>query len=109
MQSRKLFQVLFVAILCTVVFAIVASAKDREEPRGNAGAKAPHEIVIHNGGPVGHWSPIKKFNQSVPSPFGKALDSCSGSCSCFSCSCYGTYDCCSLGCSLCFGIACNMT
>jgi hypothetical protein len=109
MQSRKLLQVLFVAILCTLVFSLVALAGDREEGKGNPGAKAPHHIIQQGGGPVGHWSPIKKFNHSVPSPFGKALDSCSGSCNCFSCSCYGTYDCCSTGCDICFSIACNAT
>ena len=109
MQSRKLFQVLFVAVLCTVLFAIVASAKGRDEARG-AGAKAPHQIIIQNGqhgGPVGHWTPIKKFNQTVPAPFGKAADSCSGSCDCYTCGCYGTYDCCSTGCDICFFFACN--
>ncbi len=108
MQSRKLFQVLFVAVLCTVLFAVVAFAGDREGGKGNPGEKA-HQILIHNGtGPVGHWTPIKKFNQTVPSPFGKAADSCSGSCDCGTCGCYGTYDCCAAGCGACFAVACGL-
>jgi hypothetical protein len=113
MQSRKWFQVLFVAVLCTVLFAVIASAKDREDGRANPGAKAPHQkIVIQNQngqqvGPVGHWTPIQRFNQTVPSPFGKAVDSCSGSCNCGTCGCYGTYDCCAAGCGACFAVACG--
>lgn len=110
MRSRKLIQVLFVAVLCTVLLAVVASAKDREDGRANPGAKAPHQqIIIQNGhqGPVGHWTPIQKFNQTVPSPFGKAADSCSGSCNCDTCGCYGTYDCCAAGCGACFAVACG--
>jgi hypothetical protein len=110
MQSRKWFQVLFVAVLCTVVFAMVAFAKGRDEARGAAGPKA-HQIIIQNGdhvGPVGHWTPIRKFNQTVPSPFGKAADSCSGSCDCGTCGCYGTYDCCAAGCGACFAVACGL-
>ena len=112
MQSRKLFQVLFVAVLCTIVFAVVASAKGRQDGREAQGAKAPHQqIIIQNGqhvGPVGHWTPIQKFNQIVPSPFGKAADSCSGSCDCGTCGCYGTYSCCSAGCGACFAVACGL-
>jgi hypothetical protein len=38
-----------------------------------------------------------------------AGDSCSGSCDCYSCGCYGTYSCCSAGCGACIIIACNAT
>jgi hypothetical protein len=107
MQSRKMFQVLIVAVLCTVVFVVAAFAGDREDRKGNREGKAPHQIVIQKVGPVGHWTPIKSFHQTVPSPFGKALDSCSGSCNCSTCSCYGTYSCCSAGCGACFDVACN--
>ena len=107
MQSRKWFQVLFVAVLCTLMLAAAAFAADREDGKGNPGAKT-QEILIHQGGgPVGHWTPIKKFNHSVPSPFGKAVDTCSGSCDCDTCGCYGTYDCCAAGCGACFAVACG--
>ena len=111
MQSRKMFQVLFMAVLCTVLFAAAAFAADREDPKGNPGEKAQQHLnIIHNGGPVGHWNAMKKFTHVVPSPFGldKAADSCSGSCNCGSCGCYGTEDCCAAGCAACFAVACGM-
>ena len=109
MQSRKMFQVLFMAVLCTVLFAVAAFAGDREDPKGPSG-KVPQQIVIQNGGPVGHWTSMKKFNHVVPSPFGleKEADSCSGSCNCGSCGCYGTENCCAAGCAACFAVACGM-
>jgi hypothetical protein len=112
MQSRKMFQVLSVAILCTVVFVAAAFAGDREDPKGNPGAKAPHQLVIEKvnpAGPVGRWTPLKSFHQTVPSPFGKALDSCSGACNCSICGCYGSEACCSAGCDICFLVACNLS
>ena len=45
MRSQKLFQVLFVAVLCTIVFAVVASAKGHGDGRETQGAKAPHQVV----------------------------------------------------------------
>lgn len=107
MQSRKMFQVLFMAVLCTVLFAVAAFAGDREDPKGPSG-KVPQQIVIQNGGPVGHWTSMKKFNHSVPSPFGKAADYCSGACNCDVCVCSGSDSCCSAGCGACFYVACNM-
>jgi len=105
MQSRKLFQVLFVAVLCTVLFAVVAFAKDREDGRANPDAKAAHQIIQdgQHVGPVGHWTPIRKFNQTVPSPFGKEADSCSGFCGCDWCDCSGSSACCTYGCGYCQG------
>jgi hypothetical protein len=103
MQSRKLFQVLFVAVLCTVLFVVAAAAADREDPRGNPGVRAPHQLDLQRSGKVGHWNTMHKFNQTVPSPFGKAADSCSGYCTCDECGCYGTESCCDAGCSYCWG------
>src|SRR3982751_337057 len=103
MQSRKLFRGLFGAVLCTVLFAVVASAADREDGKGNPGARAHQSVIQQGGGPVGHWTPIKKFNQTVPSPFGKEADSCSGVCGCDWCDCSGSDACCSYGCGYCQG------
>jgi hypothetical protein len=102
MQSRKMFQVLFVAVLCTVVFVAAAFAGDREDPKGNPGAKAPHRIVLQKAGPVGHWHSVQSFNHTVPSPLEKSVDSCSGSCNCSTCGCYGTLGCCLGGCDFCW-------
>lgn len=103
MQSRTLFRVLFVAILSTVVFAAAVFAGDREDPKGPA-AKAPHRVVLKRGGTVGTWNTLKNFNHSVPSPFGKAADSCSGACNCSTCVCSGSLGCCLDGCDACWGV-----
>ncbi len=104
MYSRKMFQVLFVAVLCTVVFVAAAFAGDREDPKGNPGVKAPHRVVLKREGPVGTWNSMKQFNHSVPSPFGKAADSCSGACNCSTCVCNGSLGCCLDGCDFCWEV-----
>jgi hypothetical protein len=106
MQSRKLFQVLFMAVLCTALFAVAAfAAPDREDGKGNPGVRATHELNLQRGtgGTVGHWNSVHKFTQTVPSPFGKAADSCSGYCTCDECGCSGSDSCCDAGCSYCWG------
>lgn len=107
MQSRKLFQVLFMAVLCTALFVAAALAGDREDPKGDPAGKVAHQVVIHNGGPVGHWTSMKNFQHVIPSPFDKLTETCSGSCNCSVCSCSGSYSCCSSGCGACFNVACS--
>jgi len=106
MQSRKVFQVLSTAILCFALFAISASAAGRGTPQTKPVAKPPQaqKIVLQRGGPVGTWNSMKNFNRTVPSPFGKAGDSCSGACNCSTCVCNGSLGCCLDGCDFCWGV-----
>jgi hypothetical protein len=65
-------------------------------------------ITIKNKDSRGKGGVFREFVFSSPTET-KAADTCSGSCSCSTCSCYGTYSCCSAGCGACFSVACDAT
>lgn len=99
--SGRTLRVVSLAILCVALLAAAAFA-DREDPRGTPGARAAQHRVEQRG-PVGKWHTVHNFTQTVPSPFGKAADSCSGSCNCTFCECTGSESCCDAGCGYCWG------
>jgi len=105
MQSRKLFQVLFVAVLCTVLLAAASFAADREDGKGNPGGKGTHQVTLHRApGKVGHWNTVKSF--TAPSPLEGSND-CSGWCNDSICVCSEDWwdpGCCDVGCSICWAV-----
>jgi hypothetical protein len=107
MQTRKLFQVLWVAVLCSAMFVAASFALDREDPKGNpAGPKVTHQVMLHRatGKTVGHWNTMKSF--TAPSPLEGAND-CGGWCNDSVCVCSEDWwdeGCCEDGCSLCWAI-----
>jgi len=114
MQRRKLFQVLFMAILCTVAFVAVAFAADREEPRTQPSRERPaldSQFSLkrscagtQKGGSTGF---THKFGKQPTSPsfFKEQASGCYGGCDCTYCVCWydaGDIGCCFDGCSGCW-------
>lgn len=100
-RSRKLWVVL---LLVVGLASLMASMVNAKQASGLRSATKPRITLKRQSSDV---------KPSAPSPFGRQLqrsqpsflnkvDSCSGSCSCSSCSCSGSFDCCLGGCMACW-------
>jgi hypothetical protein len=99
-ESR--FRIIPVIVVCLALLgtaAVFAAQIDKSAAKGSF-------IEIHNPNAVpGAGGAHRPFTRQGFA----ATDTCSGSCNCDTCGCYGTFDCCAAGCGACFLVACGAT